>query len=460
MDKVFASLTALSQGELLLLHPSSLRILEDIGLQVPNERMLAMLSGIGCRVTASQVRFPAALIEEMVQDLRAAAGPTQKNSLEPVTGSVSTQVFLVDDRLGTRRKGRLDDILKGIALTERLDHFPAPDAIVVPSDVPAQYADLMGYYAMFVYSAKPGGTYVTNPDMALPIIRMAEIAGRQAGFLLDTVSPLRVNPQSLEMALLFADHGMPVSFASLATAMTTAPVTAAGALALLNAEHLAGLMMLRLLGMKPRYYPGMVHAADPGSLLCSFGAPFIARTALACAQLARCYGLIPYGNIALTDALQPDFQAGFEKTLSFVLGMCAGVKAIGCQGIVGADQGISLEQLVIDNAWLSVWNDLVGGLEISEETIGLDAIRAAGIGGAFIDQEHTLRHYARELRRPGLFRCLGWDSARVPLLEQAHELVVQYTKGYQERAFVVDRHQKMALDAVVAEAGQGSLPLF
>lgn len=64
----------------------------------------------------------------------------------------------------------------------------------------------------------------------------------------------------------------------------------------------------------------------------------IPAEALEIAQMAAFYGLTSGSNSGLTDALYPDFQAGFEKSFSAVCSALAGSDAIGGQGIVGADQ--------------------------------------------------------------------------------------------------------------------------
>ena len=74
------------------------------------------------------------------------------------------------------------------------------------------------------------------------------------------------------------------------------------------------------------------------------------------AQLGRFYGIKRVANVGLTDALMPDFQCGMEKAATAIFSALAGIQKIGCQGLVGADQGFSFEQLVIDNEWMGFCN--------------------------------------------------------------------------------------------------------
>lgn len=455
MRQIETCLRVLSEDEMQLLHRTSLKILSDIGIHTPNRRMLDLLRAAGCRVDGESqvVRYPVEFIEEMVGELRARKLVPDQQKIGPMTAGVSTEIFLVDYLHKTRRPGTLDDIKKGIALLERLRHFPSADAIVVPSDVPPDCSDLMTYQLLYTYQTKPGGTYILNVEAAPAIIELAQLLGRRVCYLLDTVSPLKVRKESLETAVCFAERGMPVTFCSMVTAMGSAPVTMAGAMAIQNAEYLAGIAMLRALGQQVDSFPGMVHPMDGSSLICSFGAPSIARSSVACAQMARFYGLNPSGNIALTDALMPDFQCGFEKALSLAFGACAGLHGVGGQGIVGADQGNSFEQLVIDDEWLDAYNQALCGVEVNEETLAYEVIERIGFNGSYLSDEHTLEHFRDEAWRSRLFRRQPWDipAKRPSLLKRAHDAVEELTLGYSGREPVVSPSVKDDIDRITEE---------
>ena len=107
---------------------------------------------------------------------------------------------------------------------------------------------------------------------------------------------------------------------------------------------------------------------------------------------------------------------------------------IGCQGIAGADQGFSFEQLVIDDEWLDAWRFVVSGFEADAETIAVDLIERVGIGGDFIAEEHTVRHLGHSWWPSRLFERLSWDSwqaaGATTLLDRAHRRVMELTEGY------------------------------
>jgi trimethylamine--corrinoid protein Co-methyltransferase len=247
---------------------------------------------------------------------------------------------------------------------------------------------------------------------------------RQVGYLLEPNSALLRSLQ-LEMTLIFADAGQKVWVAPMAMAGLDAPVTLAGTLVMQNAYNLAGIALAWALGIKG-YWAGTAHTLDMRSSLCSFGSPNQALIAISAIQLGSFYGFEVEVNSALTDACVPDFQGGFEKGMTGAVAMLAGAGCIGAQGIVGADQGASLEQIVIDDEWASALDHVFSlGVEVSKDTLGVEAIQRVGVGGSFITDEHTLRHMRKTYWRASIFNQMSWDSWKAAggkdVYEHAHE---------------------------------------
>jgi trimethylamine--corrinoid protein Co-methyltransferase len=80
------------------------------------------------------------------------------------------------------------------------------------------------------------------------------------------------------------------------------------------------------------------------------------------------------------------------------MGLFSGATGIGAQGIVGADQGISLEQLVLDNDWLDAYRHVLRGVSYDPDALRL--IEEVGIAGNYMAHEHTVEH----------MRNVQWDA--------------------------------------------------
>jgi trimethylamine--corrinoid protein Co-methyltransferase len=372
------------------------------------------------------------------------ANPPAGDPLErgPIHGDISTQVHVVDYATSRRRLGTTPDILKGIALVERLPNIPRANAVCVPSDVDPRVSDLHSYSLLYRYARKPGGTYILSPRTAACITDMADALGRRESYLLETVSPLSFRREALEMALLFASRHHGLAIAPMVMGGTTGPVTLAGTCALFNAEVLGSLFVCYALsGEMPGFYGHGSHAADPRTLLCSFGSPSQSLLGIATAQLGAFYGLPSGSNSALSDSLKPDFQCGMEKLSSAVFSCLAGTVGIGCQGIAGADQGFSFEQLVLDNEWLDSYNFVIKGFEANHATIAEELIETVGIGGTYAAEAHTADHLRASWWDSGLFERVGWDvwtsRGAATSLERAHRRVEELTSGWEKMPPVV-----------------------
>jgi trimethylamine---corrinoid protein Co-methyltransferase len=416
MRKIQTKLEVLSAEEIQAIHRSSLRILERTGVRVPQEEWLRRLRKAGAKVEENSgiVRIPSPMIEEMIRQIQTASqtSPPQEPPAR-LEGVISTQLYLVDYRTCSRRLGLLEDVLKGIALLQHLKNFPSANAVVVPSDVPPPpLAEVVSMQMIYSYSRKPGCTYVLTPFSARHVIRMAEVISQPVWFLLDPVSPLQFRQENLEIAVIFAQAGQPLYAGSMVMAGATGPVTLAGTLTLQNAELLASLFLIFMLTGSPskRVYNSGPHSVDPATMLCSFGSPNQALLGIGMAQLGRHYGLECVANAGLTDSLLPDFQAGLEKSATAIFGLLAGLDKIGCQGLVGADQGFSFEQLALDNEWMEYCNYILEGIEVTEEAIAVDLIEQIGIGGNFLAEEHTARHCRRNSFQSIILNRQGWEA--------------------------------------------------
>jgi len=81
----------------------------------------------------------------------------------------------------------------------------------------------------------------------------------------------------------------------------------------------------------------------------------------------------------------------------------AGTLGLECYGLVSNAEANSPVQLVVDDEYLGAIKRFCAGFEVNEETLAWDLLRQRGIGGNFLDAEHTARHFRREHWQPALF---------------------------------------------------------
>ena len=460
MRAIQSHVSILTNQEIEKIHNASLEILEEMGIFIPHETFLRRLEKMGAVVdyTKMTVRFPKRIIIEMIEQIRKESTlPTEGTPVRQLKGHISTSIFINDYRTKTKRYGKLDDIKKGICLVRFLPNIGSCNAVCVPSDVNPALSDLYGFALVYQYADREGGTYVLSPRTANYILDITEIMGQTGSYLFETVSPLKVRRETLEIALIYAERGHDLSIAPMIVGGTTGPVTMAGMMTMINAEVLGSLFCCRTItGRIPNVYCHGSHLSDPKTMLCSFGSPIQSLIGVATTQMANFYGMEAINNVALTDALKPDFQAGFEKAISAVMSGLSGSVGLGCQGLVGADQGFSFEQLILDNEWLDYYNFILRGFDVNDEKIGLDAIFAAGIGGNFISEEHTAIHFRDSYWHSEIFGRESWDAwlnnGGREIEERAHEVFERLISGYTAMEPAVPEDVFRRIDAVVYDA--------
>jgi trimethylamine--corrinoid protein Co-methyltransferase len=423
MKKINSKIEILTQNEIEQIHHGTLEVLETVGVRLPQSKVLDMLEARGATVDQETgiAKLPKALVNQALQETR----PTEdKKALPPYHGlnyrvGPGNQANIVDYKATFRRQGTTEDVIKGLVLCNELPYIGSAMPLVTPADVPGYMGDLYGYFLCTLYSKKPYRVYICSPESAKQIIRMWEIVreepsrtdfGPHVSYLLEPNGSLSFDRYSLEMAKIFAEAGHNIHVAPMAMTGLDAPVTLAGTMLMQNAYNLAGIVFTWLI-KGTGDWSGAAHSVDMRSMLCSFGSPNQVLIGLAAIQLGRFYGYEIGVNSGLTDACVPDFQSGFEKGMTGMVALLAGAAGIGAQGIVGADQGTSFEQLVIDNEWASAFSHIFElGVDVNEETLGVDVIKKVGVGGSYIAEEHTVMHARDTYWKSDLFNQASWEA--------------------------------------------------
>lgn len=85
-------------------------------------------------------------------------------------------------------------------------------------------------------------------------------------------------------------------------------------------------------------------------------------------------------------------QAGHEKTVTTLLPALAGANTIYGAGMLELGMTFSMEQLVIDNDIAAMTKKVMQGIEITEETLGVESIQKVGIGNNFLGHKSTMKN--------------------------------------------------------------------
>lgn len=448
----------LSDADVERIHSAALDVLERIGLADPIDEILAYALPAGCTLgDDGRLRFPRALVEDMIavsakEYVLHARDPKHSCLIKEqnvVLASSGEAVNILDFETQKYRPSTLIDLYDATRLADRMEHihyFGQPFIAsewshdVYTHDMNIAYAELAG-------TTKPISLGIAMVDHIDPLIRMFDIyLGREGAFLerpfcvfggCPIVSPLRFAKENAEVLVKMAQLGLVGDVAIAAQAGATAPASLAGALVQTFAETLACLAVVNIIRPgNPMNFGMWPFISDLRTGAFSGGSGEEALVIAAMCQLANHYGLITSAPSGMTDSKTMDAQAGYEKAISTTAAVLAGGNMVSTYpGVVGSLLAQSFEGMVIDNDMMGQVLRLLRGIEVSDETIGVEVIENAVFGdGHFLNQPQTLALMQTEYLYPEIGdrrSASDWDDGgRHTIYEVAHERVNEILSGH------------------------------
>jgi len=404
------------------IHEASLAVLAQTGIQVENEAALALYRKGGAMVKSDRVFVTPGIVEGALRTvpsrvLLAGRDPAHDLVLEGkrvYAGTGGSPTAVLDPGADTVRPGTLGDLVQLARLADALPHC---DFIVVPlypTDLPEKVVPVNRFYACLANSTKHVMGGVNSVSGARAVMEMATTIAGSADALRERplvsaitswmVSPLHLDAAVTDILLEWCSYGLPVALSSAPMAGSTSPVTLAGTLVQLNAEQLSGIVLTQLVRpgtpVLAGYIPGVVDLRTGGYL---GGAIEFGMMQAAAAQLAHFYRVPIYGSGGMSDSKLPDAQAGYEKMATLLLAAMGGCNYIHhAIGMVTNMSAASLEQAVIDDEIVGLAMRVLRGVEVTQESMGVEAINRAGPGGHYLMDAHTLHFMRSELVQTSL----------------------------------------------------------
>ena len=453
------------------IHEASLEILERTGILAMHPQAIELLYAAGAYVDrngdgSARVRIPSSLVERCIASSPSRVSIAARDGRRSMIlkgarsffGTGSDLKFTLDLQTGERRLSVLQDVANAARLVDALPNIDFVMSHGLASDVPVQMQELAQYEAMIHNSTKPLIlTTFTDLEVLVSMYEMAGIlAGGQSEFTRNPnlciygqfVSPFRHNFESLDKLLFCAEKRIPIIYIPTIMAGASGPVTLAGALAIGNAEVLAGLVIHQLKGPgAPFIYGGCIGPIDLRTTIFPYGAPEWHISDAVLAQLSWRYGLPQFGTAGASDSKIVDEQAALEAAYTLMFASLSGVNLIHDVGYLESGLTAALDYLVICDEIISLIRPVLQGLDIDQENLALDLIDKVGPGGQFIDSEHTLRHY-RAAWYPGILdrrSFQAWlEGGATSLKERARSKAMK----------LLDTHQVPPLQPDVARAIQ------
>jgi trimethylamine--corrinoid protein Co-methyltransferase len=415
----------LSDSDMHAIYTTALRLLADLGMGEVPPRLFDDLTAAGAQVLpGGRLGFPRALVEDAI----AAAAKTfvlhgrdDTRSIEVGgdrvhfgTGGAAVQTLDLDTQL--YRPSTLQDLHDFTRLQDTLENVSWFTRCCVATDVPDNFElDVNTAFALICNTTKPTATSFTLAEYVAPIVQMLDIAaGGDGAFskrpflkahISPVISPMRYGADAVDVVYECIAHNIPMSCITAAQSGATAPATLAGFLAQSLAETLASLVMVHAIAPGfPMVFSNWPLVIDLRTGAFAGGGGEIAVLNAASAQVSNWLGLPSGVAASMTDAKAIDAQYGAEKALTaLAAGLGGGNLIYESSGMTASLLGASFEAFVLDNEMLSSVYRTLRGIEVSDDTLGYDAIVHSVLGdGHFLGSAHTFSAMERDYFYPKL----------------------------------------------------------
>jgi trimethylamine--corrinoid protein Co-methyltransferase len=328
------------------------------------------------------------------------------------------------DLAGRRRPAARKDVLCAINMVNHLANIDYTGLPVSDQSVPADHRPIVMAATLAKYTHKLGGIETFRKEDVAPMCDIGRIVAGSAEALAawpvlvgyaEVRSPLCFDRNMVDIFLEYVKRGVPQTVDTMPAGGTTAPVTAAGILALGLAETLAGVVLAY--AVRDDAVVGMdvtCSYSDMSSGLYRYAGAERCSLLMARVQMLSEYYGCPAGvHGGKTDSCFYNEQAGAEKMSTMLTAAMAGAVGFGTVGHLENAVTFSPVQLVIDNEMAGYVRRVVRQpIAVDADSLAVDLIDAVGPGGEFLSQAHTAERFRDELFLSPLFAGLPWGQAR------------------------------------------------
>lgn len=415
----------LSEAEIRAIWRTALRLLSELGMGEAPPVLVEAAVARGAHLNErGRLCFPPALIEDIVAATprrfvfhgRDPARSFEVGGTAVHFGTGGAAVQTLDLETGRYRPSTLADLHDFTRLQDRLTNVSWFTRCCIATDVADPFAlDVNTAYALVANTTKPVGTAFSLAAHVEPIVAMFDtVLGGEGRFrsqpfckvhISPVISPMRYGEDAVEVTRACTRAGLPINCIIAAQSGATAPATLAGFLAQSLAETLAGLALVQVFAPgHPVIFSNWPLVIDLRSGAFSGGGGESAVLNAAAAQVSNWLGLPSGVACSMSDAKAVDLQMGAEKAMTaLAAGLAGGNMIYESSGMTAALLGTSFEAFVLDDEVLGAVYRVLRGIEVSDETLGYDAICAAVLGeGHFLGEAQTLAAMERDYLFPTL----------------------------------------------------------
>lgn len=457
----------LSADQVEAIHLTSLRILEEIGIELMSPAARATLRAVGAQVeeASGTVRLDRAIVERALATVPASFTLNSRNPAKQLVlggrniafGLVAGPPFVHDCERG-RRAGNYRDYCDFIRLAQYFNAIHViGNQVCAPVELPANTRHLDAYRANLIYTDLAYHCTAIGAGRARDGIEMMAIArglsveqiASSPGVItiISVNSPRRFDEAMADGLMTMAQHGQPVVVTPFTLMGAMAPVSLAAALAQQNAEILFGLTLAQAVRPgTPVMYGAFTSNVDMRSGAPAFGTPENAKANVASGQLARRYRL-PYRTSNASASNAADAQGVYETEMS-LWGAILGHGNLVYHAAGWQEGGLtaSFEKLVLDVEMLQLMMEFLKPIVVNEAELGFEAQQQVAPGGHFFGAAHTMERYEHAFYQPLVSNWQNYENWQLGGGKDATQRATDIWKR------ALDEYEQPPLDPAIAEA--------
>ena len=427
----------LNQDEIDLIHVQSIKSLQEIGIKVHSKPVLEMLEKNGASVdyNALVAKIPEKMVNQALESVQkefSLCARDPKHDLKvptktyPWMTTSGLSIFVKDYITGEYSDSTRKDIAAFTRLGDAVDSADFLWTALTATDVtPLAHGPHELWVTMQNTTKHVQGVTVQSAEDAKVQIELAAlIAGGKEelrkrplfSVIACPIAPLTYEEGSIEAQVELAKAGIPVASMSMSNGGVSSPLPVAGMLVNVNTENLGSIVISQMAAPgAPHIYCSESGPMNMATASIDYSLPEKSFLCIALAQMAKRYNLASLvADAGWGDEIEASVS-GVMTPVTQLTGIMGGSDLVTGLGCVDSAKGISFEQFIVDSYMWDCSKNYMNEVEISEEKIGLDAVKEVGHGHDFLMHPHTLRYLRGELS--------AWDRKKLDLLEMdAQEL--------------------------------------
>lgn len=421
-------LKILSEENIKMIIDGAYRVLENVGVDVYNDKAREIFEKSGCEVRGNRVKVPRSVVKAALETVPSHIKIYDRNG-EPAMdlggtnsyyGSGPTCTNFIDAFTGERRVATKQDCIHAAIVSDYLPNEDYVMSLTMIGDCTTGLADIHEVDAMLRNTTKPISTWAFNAENCQQIIDMcAAVRGgieelKEKPYVIiyaEPTTPLSHGKDALDKLMVLAENKIPAIYSPGMLIGGTAPVTIAGAMTVGIAESLSGIVVHQAI------CPGAPIISSCGGCVMDmrvmkspYGSPELMMIYGASSEVYRYLGVPTFGLAGATDAKAVDAQAGFESALQIFMNDATGANLIHDIGFMDFGLTGSCQHLVMCDEIIGAVRRMRQSFEVTEEALAFDTVAEVGPGGNFLGASHTFENFKTEVWYPSICERRSYEE--------------------------------------------------